>query len=140
MIVARDDVERLLVQLRREIDQVLVAQTLDIDRRRPRRKRLGFSGTFAGNTGGRDRTLLDRPNWLAGQTIEDVNEGLLGDLRHRLDAASVDGDVDQIGRCRRVVVPQAMVDELVVPYLPAGRRVEAHQAVTIETVSGRCPP
>ena len=49
---------------------------------------------------------------------------------------SVDGDVDQIGRGRRVVVPQSMADELVVPDLLAGRRVEAHEAVAIEAVSG----
>jgi hypothetical protein len=43
VIVLRDDVERLPAQLRREIDQILLAHALEIDRRGPCRKRLGFA-------------------------------------------------------------------------------------------------
>src|SRR5262249_12530746 len=71
--------------------------------------------------------------------IEDVHEGLLGNLRHSLDATFTDGDVDKVGRGRRVVVPQSMPDELVVPYLLAGRRLEAHEAVAIKAVPWTMP-
>jgi hypothetical protein len=71
VIVFRDDVERLPAQLRREIDQILLAHALEIDRRGPCRERLGFRGPFAGNVGGWNRTVLDRPDRLAGDAIED---------------------------------------------------------------------
>ena len=94
-----------------------------------------FDGALAGHVGRRHRPLLDRPHRLAGDAIEHVDEGLLGDLRDRLDALAVDGDVDQVGRGRQVVVPQAVMDDLEVPDPLAGRHVEADEAFAEEVVA-----
>src|SRR5262245_15385334 len=139
VVVLRDDVQRLLAQFRLQIDQVVLAHTLKVDRCRPGRKRLRLRCALTGDVGGRYRSIFDRPHRLAGYAIEDIYKGLLGDLGHCLDAPSVYCDVDQIGRCWRVVVPQSMSDELVVPYLLAGCRLDAHEAVAIETVSRAMP-
>src|SRR5438045_2415200 len=61
MIVASHDIHRFLVDLRRQIDQVLVTQSLHVDRRRLGRKRLGFRCALAGHAGGRDGLLFDWP-------------------------------------------------------------------------------
>ena len=60
-----------------------------------------------GTSDARHRLLVDRPHRLAGHAIERVDVALLGDLRERLDARAVHGDVEQVRRGRIVVVPQA---------------------------------
>jgi hypothetical protein len=46
----------------------------------------------------------------------------------------------RIGGGRDVVIPDAVVDELVVPDALAGRGVEADEALGEQVVPGRCPP
>jgi len=60
--------------------------------------------------------------------------GLLGHHRHRLDLPPVDHQVDQQRRRRRVVVPDAVVDELEVPDDLAGPGVETDDALRIQVV------
>ena len=118
------------VEFRREGDQHVVAlEALMLVGRRLRRERLGRRRPLARNVGLRHRPLLDRPDGLAGRAVEDVDEALLRRLGDRLDLFAVDGYVDQVRRRRHVVVPQPVVDELEVPHLLAGRRVEADQAL-----------
>ena len=134
--MCRNDVDRLLADLRREVDQVLLAHALDVERRRLGRKRLGLRRALAGHAGGRHRPLLDRPHRFAGDAVEHVDEGLLGHLRHRLDRACPSTVMSiRLGAAGGVVVPQPVMDELVVPDLLAGRRVEADEAVAIEAVA-----
>ena len=134
MIVFGHDVHRLFPDLRREIDQVFLAHALNVDRRRFGRKRLCLRQALAGHGRCGDLPLLDRPHGLAGDAVEHVDKGLLGDLRNRLDRFSADCDVDQGWRGRRVVIPHAMMDELIVPDLFAGRRIKADEAVAIKAV------
>ena len=130
------DLQRLLVNLRRQVDQVLVERTLDIERRRLGGKRLGRRRALARNAGGRHRALLDRPYRFPGHAVEHIGESLLRHLRDGLDALAVDGDVDQVRRGRRIVIPQAVMNELIVPDLAAGRDIETDQALAIEPVAG----
>ncbi len=93
------------MNLRCQIDQILVAHALNVDRRGFGRKRLRLRCALARNARGRHRLLLDRPDRLAGDAIEHIDKGLLSHLRDRLDAIPVDIDVDQVRRGRRVVIP-----------------------------------
>jgi hypothetical protein len=136
MVVFGDDIARLLMNLRRGVVQIVVSHALNVERRRFGGKWLRPGGAFAGDARGRHRPFLDRPHRLAGDAVENIDEGLLGHLRDRLDALSADADIDQIGRGRRVVIPQPVMHELIVPDLLAGRRIEAHQAVAIEAIAG----
>ena len=123
-------------QLRREVDEVVVRHSLAVERGGPGGKRLRRRGLLAGHRRGRHRALLDRPDRLAGDPVEHVGERLLGHLRHGLDLPAVDGDVDERRRGRDVVVPDAVVDELVVPDALAGPGVQAHQALREQVVAG----
>ncbi len=80
--------------------------------------------TLARHVGLADRPLLDRPDRLAVRAIEDEDERLLRDLGDGLDRLAVDGDVDQDRRGREVVVPDVVMDQLVVPddARPSSRR------------------
>ena len=88
-------------------------------------KRLRRRVPLAGHVALRHRPLLDRPDRLAGGAIEHVEPALLGRLRDGLDHAAVDGDVGENRRARDVHVPDAVVDELVVPLALAGLQVDA---------------
>src|SRR5207245_9434734 len=88
------------------------------------------------HAGSRYRWFLHRPHRLASDAIEHVDERLLGYLRHRLDRLSADRDVDQGWRRRGVVIPQAVMHELVVPDLLAGGRFDTDEAVAIKPGAG----
>jgi len=92
--------------------------------------------TLAREAGGGHRPVLDRPYRFARDAVEHVDKGLLTDLGYGLDALPSDRDVDQVRRGRRVVVPQPVPDELVVPDLLARCRLDADETVTIEAVTG----
>ena len=91
---------------------------------------------LAGHVGRRRRPLLDWPDGLARHAVEREDEALLRHLRHRVDSAAVDGDVEQIRRGRRVVVPQPVMHELVVPDAFTGLGIEADQRFRKEIVAG----
>src|SRR5450432_2708345 len=95
----------------------------------------GLRRALAGNARRRHRLLLDRPHRLAGDAIEHIDKSLLCYLRHRLDRLSRHGDIDQVECGRRIVIPQPVMNELIVPDLLARRRVETHEALAIETVA-----
>ena len=79
--VLRRDLERLLAQLRREVDEVVGRHALPVERRRLGRERLRRRVPLARHVALRHRPLLDRPHRLAGHAIEHVEERLLGRLR-----------------------------------------------------------
>ncbi len=124
-----DRPDRHLPYLRREVDQVVDGHTLVVERCRLCGKRLRGPRNLALDVGvGRNRTLFDGPDRLAGGPIEDEDEALLGDLRDRLDGSPVHDDVDEVGRGGQVVVPEPVVDDLEVPHPLARLEVERDQA------------
>ncbi len=130
------DLERLGPELRREVDQVVFAHALTVERRRFRRERLGLRHSLARDRAlPGDRTLLDRPHRVAGRPVEDVGEGGLRHLGDRLDQATPNDDVDQVRRRGDVVVPDAVVDSLEVPDPLARRGVDADQALGVHVVA-----
>src|SRR2546427_1229343 len=80
--------------------------------------------------------FLNRPDGLASFTVEDVEEGLLGRLRHRLDRAPVDGDVAKDRRGGNIHVPYAVMHELVMPLALAGLQIDGDKTLAEEAVAG----
>ena len=113
----------------------LSVDALPIERRRPGRERLRRRQFLARNIRRRNRPLLDRPDRLAGHAIEHVQESLLARLRDRLDAAAVDGDVEQRRRAREVVVPHAVMHRLEVPDALSGFDVDGDEALGEQVVA-----
>ena len=81
-LVLADDLLRLGLELRREVDQIVVGHALLIECRRLRRNRLRRRIPLAGHVALRHRLLDDRPDRLAGDAIEDEDVRLLRHLRH----------------------------------------------------------
>src|SRR6185369_1541363 len=91
---------------------------------------------FSRHIGGWYWPLLDRPDRLARDAIERKQESLLRDLRDGFDTSAVHRDVEKVRRCRQVVVPEAVMHELVVPHTFSGLDVEAHQRLRKESIAG----
>ena len=127
-------------QLGGEVDEVVDADALLVERRWLRRERLGGRGHLAGHVRLRHRPLLDGPHRLAGGAVEHVEERLLARLRDGLDVAPVDGDVDEDGGVGEVEVPHVVVNRLEVPRALAGLKVDGHDAVREQVVAGPVPP
>src|SRR5207244_7587507 len=83
-----------------------------------------------------DRPLFDRLDRPPGHPIENIRECLLGDLGNGLDPAAIHRDVHQVWRRRNVPVPDAMMNELVVPHSFAGFGVKTHQALPEKAITG----
>ena len=143
--IQRPDTERLdrlqrhLPNLRREVHEVVGRDALIVEWRGFGRKRLGSRRTLTRDVRRRHRPLLDWPHRLSRDSVEGEHKTLLGDLGHRLDRSSVNRDVEKVGRRRQVVVPQAMVDELVVPDTLAGLDVETEEGVGEQVVAEALP-
>src|SRR5215813_2430339 len=134
-VVPIENRQRLLAQLRREVDQLLLPHTLTVKRGRPGRERLSRGRLLAGNRGLGHHPVLDRPDWSTRQSIEHVDESLLGDLRHGLDAPAIDRDVNEVRGRGDVVIPHVVAEDLRVPDPTAGGGLQADQAVREEVVT-----
>ena len=116
------------VDLRRQVVRVLQRHPLPAERRRPGRERLRWIQHLARHVCRRIyRTLLNWPHRLARHPVEHVREAVLGNLRHRVDLASIYRYCHKVRRCGQVVVPHAVVHRLEVPLPLACAGVEAHQ-------------
>ena len=136
MLEPAEMVQGLAPQLGGEVDEVLLLQALAVIGCRPRWERLGGPAPVARGLRHRHRALLDGPDRLPGGAVEDVAEGLLAHLGQGLDRPAVHRDVGQHGRRRQVVVPQAVVHELVVPDALPGGGLHADQALAEEVGPG----
>ena len=127
--------ERFGPQRRCEVDQVINRDALPIEWGRPGREGLSRAGLFPGYGGLRDRPFFNRPNRLAGFAIEDEQERLLGRLGQGLDAPAVHRDVEEDGRAGKIVIPYAVMDDLVVPFALPGLEVERDEALVEQRVA-----
>ena len=133
--VALHDVERRGAQLRREVDEIVNRDALPIERRRLGWKRLRRRRLFARCRRLRHRPFFDRPHRLSVDAIEDERKCLLRDLDDSLDRPAVNGDVGEHGRGRQIVVPEIVMDELVVPDALARQAVDGDEAVAEQVVA-----
>ena len=131
-----DGLQRLGAQLGREVDQIVARDSLQIERRRLRRERLRLGRPLLRDLRLRDRLLFQRPHRAAVGAVEHVGEGLLGQLHHRAHGLPVHVEVDENRRRRHVVVPDVVVDQLLVPDHLAGLDVQADQRAREEVVAG----
>src|SRR5205814_9958969 len=120
----RKHLTRTRLDLRREVDEVVVGESLPRERRWLRWERLRRRRALAGHVARRHRSLLDRPNRRAARSIEDEDEARL--RGHGDDVALRAGDTDgaEHGRRGKIVVPEPGVHCLKVPDLLSRARVE----------------
>ena len=118
-----------------QVVQHVHAETLAIERQWPGGEGLGRTGFFIRRFRLRHCAFFNRPDRLAGFAVQHKQEGALGGLCQRLDGAAFCLHVEQ-HRCRRqIVVPQAVMNGLVVPAVGAGLHVHCHQGLAIEAVT-----
>ena len=122
-------------QFRCEIHQLIVGQSLDVVRCRFGWKGLRLRQFFTGNTRDRDRPFDDRPDGLAGNPVERVDERLFGCLRNNRHRLAIDLNIQQHRRSRHIVVPDVVMHHLVVPQPLTGFDIECNQAGAEEIVS-----
>ncbi len=94
-------------------------------------REIGFGG---------DRPFFDRPDRLARNPVESVDEALFRNLRHGLDRIAVDFDIEEIWCGGIVVIPDAVVHHLKVPDALAGFDVDADQAFREQVVAEPVAP
>ncbi len=110
--------------------------SLHVERRRFRQEGLRLRGLLSRHVRLRHRALFYRPHRTAVAAIEDVREALLRQLHDDRDPLSVDGDIEQDRMCRHVVVPDVVMNQLLVPHLLARARFHRDERVAIEVVTG----
>ena len=80
--------------------------------------------------------LFDRPDWFAGHAVEHVQKSLLGRLRDCFDGLPIDRDVHQHRGAGNVHVPDAVMDQLIMPLPLAGFQIDGDQALAKQPVAG----
>src|SRR5229473_4347688 len=110
------EIDRFSPQLGGEIDEIVDRDALAIERRRFGWERLRARRALPRSIGCGNWPLFDRPYRFSGRTIEDERERLLRELHDRFDRPSLDGDVSEDRGRRQVVVPQIVVDDLIMPH------------------------
>ena len=103
-------------------------------RRRSRGKRLRRRRLLAGHVALRHRPLLDRPDRLARHAIEHIQQAELRGLRDDVDRLAVVLHGQQLRTGDEIVVPQIVMQQLVMPEALAGAQVEREQRVAEQVV------
>ena len=123
------------MELRCEVNEIVGRETLAVIRGRLGGKGLGGRIPLAGHGSLFDGTFFKGPHGLTRFAIQDVQERLLRTLRDHLHRPAVDGHVAQNRRAWIVVVPNAVMNELVVPAAGAGFQIQSDQAVAEQAVT-----
>src|SRR6185369_11518750 len=110
-------------------------RSLSIERRRLGRDRLRPRCSFARRRGLWNGPFLNWPDGLAADPIEDIREALLGDLDNRFDRASIDADIRENWRRRRVEVPEVVMRQLKMPHAFAGVGFHADEGLAKQVVA-----
>ena len=104
------------------------------------RERLHRRIPLAGHVPFWHRTLLGRPDGLAGFAVKDVKEALLGRLRYGLHGAPADGDIREDRRAGDIHVPDTVMDELVVPLALARLQIDGDEALAEKSLTRAVAP
>src|SRR5262249_1235854 len=84
---------------------------------------------FARHIAAWHRAFLDWPQRRSGDAIEDPDEPLLTDLRHRIDRFAVMPELEQFGCGGIVIIPDIVMNHLEMPEPFAGPRVECEERI-----------
>ena len=128
--------ERGVANGRRVVDQIRGQQPLLRIRRWLARDRLRRRRALVRHVALQHLRFRHRPDRLSRHTIEGVEPALLGALRDRLATHAIHGDVDQVRRHRRVVIPDVVMHHLEVPLPLARLRIQCDQRVAEQVVAG----
>ena len=90
---------------------------------------LGWPRLLAWNVGLRHLSFFDRPQRLARHAVEDVEETRLPSHRDGVHALAVAAHLDQLRRSGVVVIPEVVMDDLIVPEPLASPRVQREQTI-----------
>src|SRR5688572_19713178 len=104
-----------------------MCHALALERRRLGDERLRWRIPLARHFAFLDRPPFDRPHRPAVGAIEHIEPALLGRLADRLDGLTVDDEIHEDWRARNVVIPDAVVHELVMPLALTGLDIEREQ-------------
>ena len=107
-----------------EVNQITLRETLLFKRRRPCGEWLGRRRSFPLERAGRNRLLFDGPNGFPRDSIKDVEEPGLADLGNGLNGLPFNDKVGDHGSRGQVVVPDIVMDSLIMPEPFASTSVE----------------
>ena len=138
-LVVLDQLERLCVQRRCEVNQIRFRHTLTFECRWLGHEGLRRCVPLTGHSALFDGPLFDRPHGLTRGAIQYVDPSLFGRLRDCLDQLLAHIEVRQDRRARDVHVPDPVVHELIVPFAPAGIDVDGDQRFAEQAVSRAMP-
>src|SRR5262245_52201823 len=124
----------LLIWRHERID-VFLSERLSGERRRERRERLRGRRILAGRVRLRHGTLLNGPKRLAGLTVKHEQETMFRRLRNDVDTLAVMTDGQKLRSSRQIIVPQIVMNQLIVPETLAGLGIQSNEAVCKEIVS-----
>src|SRR5207248_613642 len=105
------------------------------ERRRLDGKRLGRPSRFTRHFALWNRPLFHRKKRLAGEPVKNKDKTHFSRLRHGRDIFPLAAHGDQIGRRRDIVVPDVMVDHLVVPQKLTRAGIKGHQGIPEKTLT-----
>src|SRR5207249_1977290 len=115
-----------------EIDQIVNRGTLPIVSRRLAGEWLCGTRFFAWHRRLFDGALVDRPDGFAGHAIEHVQECLLGRLGDDFNGTAVDRDVGKDGSAGNIHVPNAVMNELIMPLSFTRTKIDRGQTLAEE--------
>src|SRR4030095_15439366 len=105
-------------------DDIRCAHALTVEWRWLRWEPLRRGGLLAGYIGLRNRPLLDGPDWIPVGTIEDEGKRHLRELNNGLDSAPAHRNVGKNRSARRIVIPDIVVNDLLMPDPFAGLDIQ----------------
>ena len=108
---------------------------MQIKRGRSCRKGLGRGYPFTWYGTQWHRPFFNWPNRLPGDSIQDIDKSLFGNLCQSLDLPPIDSNVYQGWRCRWVIIPKLMVNNLVVPNTFPGLGIQSDDTGTEQIVT-----
>src|SRR5262249_40616175 len=131
-----NELERSRPYLWREIDQIVNCDPLPVVGGRFGREGLCCRGLLALDGGLRHRPLFNRPHRLSGHAVEDEAESVFGHLGDCLDLLAVYRNIAKVWSGREIVIPNPVMDKLVVPNALARFGVQTDQALRIQPSPG----
>src|SRR5215469_3017946 len=135
-LILRYDAQGFGPELECEVDQIVDGRNRrDAVGRRLSGYRLRRRVPFPRHVAFRHGAFFHRPDGLAVGAIESVQDALLGGLSYGFDGPPVYKNVDQHGRARNVKIPDAVMDQLVMPPPPAGFQIHRYYALPEQAVS-----
>ena len=137
--VVADQVQRLLPQLGRPVDDVVVIEAEGLGRLRPGGKGLCRRSPVSRYLCLEYRHFFDRPYRLPGLPVEGVDDAGLRRLNQRRNGPPVHFEINENRDVREVVVPLVVVDRLEVPHALARLNVEGDHARAEEVGPGTEP-